>query len=102
MSHRPRVTKAIQAALHDIELLRKLVDATGPDKANEILTSYDKGLDLKAPPPAPSGGPPYLTEFWNSLQKGQVTMKAKELVEYYDNLKGPRVKKHRLPKEWTP
>lgn len=98
MDHKMAVSKAIQAALNDINLLRALVEASNKDAANAILLHYKRNwrhLGLEEPD---------LEEFWNSLKHGVITIDARTLVEYYYGL----VPKSRVRtggrqiQEWTP
>jgi hypothetical protein len=99
MAHTPKVSNAIQAALHDIDLLRLLVEASNKDEANAILIAYKRNrrhLGLEEPD---------LQEFWTSLQDGviTVTLHARDLVDLYDTLT-PQLKtvKGDLQPEWVP
>lgn len=96
MTHPDPVSKAIQKALTDIHLLRFLVKAKTPDAAYAILTAYDPDLTLTGPE---------LEVFWTSLTKGEMTMTAKTLVDYYDSLEPkPKILKRQPPppQEWKP
>jgi len=99
MVHPTKVSNAIQAALHDIDLLRRLVKARDKDEANAVLIAYKSNrrhLGLEEPD---------LSEFWISLQDGVITftIHARELVELYDNLSPTKriVRKGPQP-EWVP
>jgi hypothetical protein len=95
MAHPDPVSMAIQKALSDIHLLRFLVRAKTPEAAYAILTAYDPDLTLTEP---------HIQIFWTSLTRGEITMTAKTLVEYYDNLEPkPRIMKRTSPpQEWNP
>ena len=94
MAESQGVTRAINAALEDINLLRPLVYAQTADAANAILTAYSPNLTL-------SGGE--VPEFFALLQRGHVTITARELVGYYDSLQPPKLLRAMLPlwKEWV-
>lgn len=94
MAHNKAVSKAIQAALSDIHLLRLLVNAAGEDAANNILTAYRRDLKLSGPD---------VTAFYTSLRTGKKVVTAKMLVEYYNNLEPkPRTARGGAESEWTP
>jgi len=98
MAHPTKVSKAIQAALADIDLLRPLVRAADRTAANDILLKYKRNkykLSLSATD---------LDKFWNSLKNGVMTMDASALVDYYDNLQPPslRITVRGTIQEWTP
>lgn len=95
MAHNNAVSKAIQAALNDIKLLRALVNAADVGAADSILRKYNPPIKLNGAD---------LDEFWNSLNYGMMTMDARTLVDYYDSLQPPS--RDRMvrgkPQEWTP
>jgi hypothetical protein len=94
MAHSPGVSKAIQAALHDINLLRLLVNAIDENAANAILTAYRRNLLLRGPD---------VKAFWTSLREGKMVFTAQKLVQYYENLEPkPRVAGRRGETEWNP
>lgn len=99
MAYTAKVSMAIQAALHDIDLLRQLVKASNKDKANAILLAYKSNrrhLGLEEPD---------LSEFWISLQDGVITLTihARELVDLYDNLSPTtRIVRKGPQPEWVP
>ncbi len=89
----PEVTRAINAALNDINLLRPLIYAPTPDAANAVLTQYNKGLTL-------TGGD--VQRFYDLLTRGHVTITAKDLVGLYDDLQPPKLMKLEMRgKEWV-
>jgi hypothetical protein len=91
--HPKKVSKAIQAALNDISLLRALVLAPNAETAKLILADYDEDLRLSGPD---------LEVFWTSLTKGVMTITAKGLVHYYNHLEGHPTAMREKPGEWTP
>ena len=91
--HTQKVSAAIQAALHDINLLRPLTQATSDQQASAILAAYHPPHHLNAAE---------LAEFWNSLQHGTVTITIWELVNYYDDLQPPKILREMRGKEWVP
>ena len=95
MGHTTEVSKAIQAALEDIYLLRLLVNAADETAANAILNAYDKSLTLDGS---------NLHDFWISLTQGRVTISVRDLVDYYDRLEPkPRIERVTRPQpEWNP
>jgi hypothetical protein len=97
MAHSDPVSTAIQAALHDIDLLRPLAEAPDKYAANAILTAYKRNrrhLGLEEP---------YLEEFWISLRDGEMNhMKVPKLVEYLDCLLSGAKKGGGRIEEWTP
>jgi len=94
MAHSPGVSKAIQAALHDINLLRLLVNATDENAANAILSAYRRNLLLRGPD---------VKAFWISLRDGKMEFSARKLVQYYDILEPkPRVASRGDKTEWNP
>lgn len=95
MGHTTEVSKAIQAALGDIFLLRMLVNAADENAANAILNAYNKDLTLLGSD---------IHDFWISLTEGTVTIFVKDLVDYYDRLE-PKPRIDRVPRrqpEWNP
>lgn len=95
MPHSDPVSAAIQAALHDINLLRVLVHAPNAEAANAVLHEYDERLTLAGDD---------VTVFYNSLRNGRMEISAKDLVRYYDCLQPPKEVRERRGKEgeWVP
>jgi hypothetical protein len=82
MAHIPEVSAAIQAALHDIHLLRFLVKAHDEVAANSILNAYDKALTLQGTD---------IHEFWICLTERRMNnISAQDLVDCFDRLDGRR------------
>ncbi len=91
--HTPKVSAAIQAALHDINLLRPLTQATSDQQINAILAAYHPPIHLDGTE---------LEEFGHILRDGKATITAKELVGYYDDLQPPKILREMRGKEWVP
>ncbi len=89
----PEVTRAINAALNDINLLRPLIYAQTPEAANAILAAYNKELTLRESD---------AQRFHKLLTEGHVTISARELVGYYDGLQPPKLMMLEMRgKEWV-
>ena len=95
MPHSGPVSAAIQAALHDINLLRVLVHAPSADAANAVLHEYDEGLTLHGED---------VNAFFDSLQNGRMQISARDLVRFYDRLQPPKQVRETREKEgeWVP
>ena len=95
MPHSGPVSAAIQAALHDINLLRVLVHAPTADAANSVLHEYKESLTLAGDD---------VTAFYNSLRNGRMQISARDLVRYYDRLQPPQQVRETREKEgeWVP
>ena len=90
--HMPKVSGAIQAALHDITLLRALVNASDSE-VGTVLASYTPPIHLNTAE---------LTEFTTSLREGVININASMLVDLYDDLQPPKVLRRAMGKEWVP
>lgn len=89
----PEVTRAINAALNDINLLRPLIYAKTTEAVNAILADYNKELILR------EGD---AKRFLDLLTDGHVTIKARDLVNYYDGLQPPKLMMMEMRgKEWV-
>jgi hypothetical protein len=91
--HTHNVSTAIQEAVHNIHLLKKLVDA--PD-----ATSVDR--ILRADPPNIKLTNEELNEFWTSLKTGLMTIDAKALVDFCEQLASGVTKGKPPQNEWNP
>ncbi len=91
--HMPKVSGAIQAALHDITLLRGLVNAKSQDELVMVLAAYTPPIHFNTTE---------LAEFTTSLKDGVITINARMLVDLYDDLQPPKVLRMALWKEWVP